>query len=89
MNTTHTAYGTSTEVNSLTGTHELLFDWATPSVWVSEQQLETTYPRYRDSPYDPFDDSGSAVRYYKNGEYLPILQHNLADVHRTWELALA
>lgn len=86
MNTTHTAYSGSTEVNSLTGAHELLFDHTTPDTWLPEQQMETTHPWYQDSPYDPFDDSGNAVRCYKNGEYLPILQHNLADVHRTWEL---
>lgn len=86
MNTTHTAYGTSTDVNSLTGAHELLFEQSTPTTWLSEQDVETTHHWYQDSPYDPFDDSGSAVRCYENREYLPLLQHNLADVHRTWEL---
>lgn len=86
MNTTHTAYGSSVEVNSLTGAHELLFDQTRASAVFSEQEVETTHPWYRNDPYDPFEDSGSAVRCYKNGEYLSILQHNLADVHRTWEL---
>lgn len=36
--------------------------------------------------YDPFADSGSASANYDRGEFLPILQHNLADVHRTWEI---
>lgn len=41
---------------------------------------------YRESPYDPFEDSGSAVAHYRRGELLPVCEHNLADVHRTWEL---
>lgn len=86
MNTTHTAYDTSNEVNSLTGAHKLLFDQATPTAWLSEQQVETAHRWYQSNPYDPFENSGSAVRGYKNGEDLPLLQHNLADIHRTWEL---
>ena len=44
MNTTHTAYGTSTDVNSLTGAHDLLFHQAMPTAWLSEQQAEPTHP---------------------------------------------
>ena len=81
LNTTHTAYGNSSSVNSLTGAHEILFDESSPRLFE-----EDTHPWYRERPYDPFTNSGSAVACYDAGEYLPILQHNLADVHRTWEL---
>lgn len=37
---------------------------------------------------DPFDDSGSAVRAFENGEWEPLLLHNLADIQRTRELAI-
>jgi hypothetical protein len=38
--------------------------------------------------YDPFEDSGSAVAAYEDGEWLDLLLHNLADIERTRELAL-
>ena len=41
---------------------------------------------YGESPYDPFDDSGSAAAHYREGDSLSVCLHNLADVHRTWEL---
>lgn len=85
LNTTHTKYGNSNAVNSLTGAHEILLNHAQPATILAESDVES-HTWYRDAPYDPFDDSGSAVRCYKQGEYLPILQHNLSDVHRTWEL---
>lgn len=37
---------------------------------------------YRDDPYVPFEDSGSAAVHYREGDLLPVLEHNLADVHR-------
>jgi len=37
---------------------------------------------------DPFDDSGSAVDAFQNGEWEPLLLHNLADIQRTLDLAL-
>jgi len=37
---------------------------------------------------DPFDDSGSAVTAFENGEWKPLLYHNLADIQRTRELAV-
>jgi len=86
MNTTHTAYGNSVSVNSLTGAHDLLFDQTNPTVIVSEQETETDHVWYSNRQYDPFDDSSSAVSCYHRRDYLPVLQHNLADVHRTWEL---
>jgi len=85
MNTTHTTYDSSVSVNSLAGAHELLFE-TQPTTIVSEPESETNHPWYRDTEYDPFEDSGSAVRCYNQREFLPLLQHNLADVHRTWEL---
>jgi hypothetical protein len=36
---------------------------------------------------DPFDDSGEAVDAFENGDWLPLLEHNLADIQRTRELA--
>ena len=36
---------------------------------------------------DPFDDSGSAVAAFENGEWEPLLLHNLADIQRTLDLA--
>jgi len=82
LNTTHTTHGTSMDINSLTGAHELLFAQTIPTTFVSE----TNHPWYCTTEYDPFDDSSRAVNCYNRGDYLPILQHNLADVHRTWEL---
>ncbi|ELZ98078.1 hypothetical protein C440_02483 [Haloferax mucosum ATCC BAA-1512] len=37
---------------------------------------------------DPFDDSASAVDSHENGEWVPLLLHNLADIERTRELAV-
>jgi len=37
---------------------------------------------------DPFSDSGAAVTAFEAGDWLPLLQHNLADIQRTRELAL-
>ena len=36
---------------------------------------------------DPFDDSAEAVTAFDEGEWLALLQHNLADIERTRELA--
>lgn len=36
---------------------------------------------------DPFTDSAEAVTAFENGEWLPLLKHNLADIQRTRELA--
>lgn len=83
LNTTVTGHGTSTEANSLTGSHELLFTNANSTVL---PDLPDDYQPYRANPYDPFTDSGSAVYCYQNEQYLPVLRHNLADIHRTWEL---
>jgi uncharacterized protein YprB with RNaseH-like and TPR domain len=37
--------------------------------------------------FDPFEDSADAVTAFENGEWLPLLKHNLADIERTRELA--
>jgi uncharacterized protein YprB with RNaseH-like and TPR domain len=37
---------------------------------------------------DPFDDSEAAITTFNNGEWDPLLRHNLADIHRTRELAV-
>jgi hypothetical protein len=36
---------------------------------------------------DPFEDSAGAVDAFEAGDWLPLLQHNLADIQRTRELA--
>jgi hypothetical protein len=86
MNTTHTSYGISDSVNSLTGAHDLLFDQTNPTVILPEEESEPHHAWYSSRQYDPFEDSSSAVSCYDRQEFAPILQHNLADVHRTWEL---
>ena len=85
INTTHTAYGGSISVNSLTGAHKILF--SKPEVPDSVlPDNEEDYSWYREYEYDPFNSSGSAASRYRTEDYLPVLQHNLADVHRTWEI---
>lgn len=37
---------------------------------------------------DPFADSREAVTAYEDGDWAPLLRHNLADVTRTYELAV-
>jgi hypothetical protein len=83
LNTTHTAYGASSDVNTLTGAHAILFDTGG-----SRRVLEEVdgHAWYAESPYDPFEDSGSAAANYRDGDLQPVCLHNLADVHRTWEL---
>jgi hypothetical protein len=84
LNTTHTHDGSQLDVNSLTGAYAILFD--TDSGAPIDPASDSDAPLYREAPYDPFDSSGEAVSAYRNGDLLPVLQHNLADVHRTWEL---
>jgi hypothetical protein len=82
INTTNTTYNSATDINSLTGSHAILFNSDNPDALIDPEE----HPHYRDYPYDPFTDSSSAIYSYQHGEYFPILMHNLADVHRTWEL---
>lgn len=37
---------------------------------------------------DPFEDSAAAVEAFETGDWLALLGHNLADVNRTYELAV-
>lgn len=37
---------------------------------------------------DPFEDSASAVATHEDGDWVPLLLHNLADIERTRELAM-
>jgi hypothetical protein len=85
LNTTHVAHSGSTDINSLTGAHGLLFG----DGMVAEPLQETAgemHPWYDEYRYDPFEDSGSAAAHYQEGRYKPVLELNLADIHRTWEL---
>lgn len=85
INTTHTAFGGSTSINSLTGAHKILFSQPEVPDSVLPTDMED-YRWYRNYEYDPFETSGSAAANYRDKNFLPVLQHNLADVHRTWEL---
>ena len=40
-----------------------------------------------DPTCDPFEDSAAAVEAFEAGEWQPLLEHNLADIQRTRELA--
>jgi uncharacterized protein YprB with RNaseH-like and TPR domain len=40
-----------------------------------------------DQTCDPFEDSAQAVDAFEDGDWLPLLKHNLADIQRTRELA--
>jgi hypothetical protein len=84
LNTTTTAYGASDDTNSLTDSYDLLFDRNDSLLGLFEEFEGHSW--YRDAPYDPFKDSGSAAARYREGNLLPVLEHNLADVHRTWVL---
>lgn len=84
LNTTHTAYGTSASANSLTGSYTLLFE-ENDRLPVLLDGVEG-HAWYHESPYDPFETSGSAAARYQEGDLLPVCEHNLADVHRTWEI---
>jgi hypothetical protein len=84
LNTTHTAYGASDDANSLTGAYDLLFDHNDGLQRLIDDCEGHSW--YSDRPYDPFGDSGSAAARYREGDLLPVLEHNLADIHRTWEL---
>lgn len=84
LNTTHTAYGASDSANSLTGAYAMLFDQNDSLPELLDEYEGHAW--YQDRPYDPFENSGSAAARYRRGDLLPVLEHNLADVHRTWEL---
>lgn len=84
LNTTHTAYGTTSDVNTLTGAHALLLQHSPlGDALLDEVDGHAWYATRR---YDPFQHSGSAVTHYQDGDLLAVCEHNLADIHRTWEL---
>lgn len=85
LNTTYAAHGNSMDINSLSNAHALLFD-STRLSQLNNGDETTTHVWYQDDPYDPFNDSSQAVACYDRGEFTPLLEHNLADIHRTWEL---
>jgi hypothetical protein len=82
INTTNTEFDATTDINSLTGSHAILFNNHTAAALGDSPD----YPAYREHPHDPFTHAISAVYNYQHARYLPVLKHNLADVHRTWEL---
>ncbi len=69
--------GTTTHYRSVTR-------WSPPLPALAETagELHSWYDPLR---YEPFEDSGSAAAHYREGQFKPVLEHNLADVHRTWE----
>jgi hypothetical protein len=85
LNTTYSIHGKTDSVNSLTESHRLLSDGLEGLGAVLDVHDEHVW--YSDYQYDPFGDSGSAVSHYDRGDFSPVCQHNLADIHRTWELS--
>jgi hypothetical protein len=85
INTTIETDGTSADSNTLTGSHALLSPSQHTFNALSEYVPED-HRWYTEHPYDPFYNSANAVYTYRQDEYLPVLLHNLADIHRTWEL---
>lgn len=84
LNTTRTSADPDDEVNTLTGAYELLVrDTDRVAALLDDGGGHVCY---RESSYDPFDDSASAVAHYERGDLQAVCLHNLADVHRTWEL---
>lgn len=84
LNTSFTTGQTTESVNSLTGAYRVLCG---ENESVGELiQAADSYQVYGSAPYDPFDDSGSAVGQYERGNLQAVCAHNLADIHRTWEL---
>ncbi len=79
LNTTDARLGTAEDVNTLEGAHTVL---------VTDGAVDAPegHPWYADRQYDPFEDSAEAPVRYADGDLRAVCQHNLADVHRTWEL---
>jgi hypothetical protein len=85
IDTTVTRHGASVDANTLTGSHKLLTP-AQHSLEVLSEYVPEEHSWYTERRYDPFAFSASAVDAYRTGNYLDVLLHNLADIHRTWEL---
>lgn len=83
LNTTRSVTGATAEVAGLPGAHALLLGSdSDPGVL----EVDGDHPWYRTRSYDPFGDSAFAAERYRAGDLDPVCRHNLADVHRTWEL---
>lgn len=78
LNTTDTRLDTAEDANTLAGAHAVLV--------ADVPEVPEEHPWYADRRYDPFEDSAEAPVSYARGELRAVCQHNLADVHRTWEL---
>lgn len=74
-----------TTVQTLEGTYTMLCAESAVSDAL-DSGIFQGHPWYHLQAYDPFADSDDAVAFFKRGEFLPVVQHNLADIHRTWEL---
>jgi len=79
LNTTDTRLDAAEDANSLAGAHTVL-------VTGDAIDAPEDHPWYADRRYDPLDDSAAAPVRYADGDLSAVCQHNLADVHRTWEL---
>lgn len=84
LNTTAAYWDKHDDVNSLEGTHDIPLGGGPPS---GLAETASDHPWYADRAYDPFRGSGLASYCYERGDLLPVAQHNLTDIHRTWELA--
>lgn len=84
LNTTAEYWDKHDDVNSLEGSHGILLGGDPPPNLI---ESTANHSWYGEKAYDPFTSSGSASYCYERGDLLPVAQHNLADIHRTWELA--
>ncbi len=84
LNTTLPTGQPTESVNSLTGAYRLLCS-GNEAVGELVRTAESHHV-YGSQPYDPFDDSESTVGQYERGNLQAVCAHNLADIHRTWEL---
>jgi len=90
INTTWTAYEADLTMNSLGGAYDLLLDEVPAETFdpgIQHVDQSTEQVRYTENAYDPFDASAEAVTAYNREDFSDVCQHNLADIHRTWELA--
>ncbi len=84
LNTALRTDQTTESVNSLSGAYQVLCSGKQSTRDLL--QPPDCHHLYASHPYDPFEESGSAVDHYERGEVHAVCAHNLADVHRTWEL---
>lgn len=86
LNTTHAVHDKSLDLNTLVGSHSTLFNGIHSLPDGLDEAAPEDHTWYTTVGYDPFESSGSAVTAFRTENYRPLLQHNLADIHRTWEL---